>query len=164
MKRLLWYAVSWFCFESGILLPYGFKRSMLRSFGARIGQGVVIKPHVQIKYPWKLSVADHAWIGEHVWIDNLDEVTIGKHACISQGALILCGNHDFTRTSFDLMVKPIQIGDGAWIGARTTVTQGVEVGRHAVLTVGSIATSDLEANGIYQGNPAVKVKIRVIKA
>lgn len=162
LKRLLWYLCSVVFIHSHALLPYSMKRSILRMFGARIGKGVVIKPMVNIKYPWKLEVGEHAWIGEGVWIDNLDLVTIGAHACISQGALILSGNHDYTKSTFDLMVKPIDIGDGAWIGAKSVVTQGVTVGDHAVLAVGSVASGDLEANGIYRGNPAEKVKDRKI--
>ena len=105
LKRLLWYLTSWFWFESGMLVPYAWKRNILRAYGARIGKRVVVKPRVQIKYPWKLTIGDHAWIGEHAWIDNLDSVEIGANACISQGALILSGNHDYSKASFDLMVK-----------------------------------------------------------
>lgn len=122
----------------------------------------MIKPRVTIKYPWRLRVGAYAWIGEQVWIDNLEDVTIGAHACISQGALLLCGNHDYTKPSFDLIVKPIEISDGAWIGAKAVVTQGVKVGSHAVLSVGSVASKDLEPNGVYRGNPAEKVKERSI--
>lgn len=136
---------------------------ILRSFGAKIGKGVVIKPMVNIKYPWKLKIGDYAWIGENVWIDNLGDVSIGPHACISQGALLLSGNHDFSKKSFDLIVKPIVIGNGAWIGAKSMVTQGTIVHDHAVLAVNSVASSDLEAYGIYRGNPAVKIKQRNIQ-
>jgi putative colanic acid biosynthesis acetyltransferase WcaF len=146
--------VSWLFFDSAMLLPYQFKRSLLRAFGARIGRGVIVKPHVRIKYPWNLTVGDHAWIGEEVWIDNLGAVRIGAHACLSQGCLILSGNHNFKRRTFDLMVGEIRIGNGAWIGAKAVVTSGVTVGDHAVLTVASVASKDLEADGIYRGNPA----------
>lgn len=135
---------------------------MLRLFGAKIGVGVVIKPRVNIKYAWNLEIGDHSWVGENVWIDNLDRVSIGAHACISQGALLLCGNHDYSKTSFDLMVKPINVGEGAWIGARAIVTQGVNVGAHSVLAVGSVASADMAEYGIYRGNPAQKLKDRVI--
>lgn len=163
LKRFLWYVTSWLCFESGILLPYAWKRSILRMFGARIGKAVVIKPSVKIKYPWKLETGDHVWIGEHVWIDNLDSVMIGSHACLSQGAMILSGNHDYSKASFDLMVKPITIENGAWIGAKAVVTQGTSVGSHAVLAVASVASGNLEPYGIYRGNPASKVKERAIE-
>lgn len=128
-----------------------------------MGQHVVIKPHVNIKYPWKLKIGDNVWIGEGVWIDNLDQVTIESNACISQGAMLLTGNHNFKRSSFDLMIKPITIGAGAWVGAKAVVTPGVAMGGHAVLSVGSVASSDLDAMGIYRGNPAVKIKERVIE-
>jgi putative colanic acid biosynthesis acetyltransferase WcaF len=132
-------------------------------FGARIGNGVVIKPHVHIKYPWKLVVGDYSWIGEYVWIDNLDSVQIGSNVCLSQGALILSGNHDYKSTSFNLILKPIEIKDGAWVGAKSVVTQGVKIGSHAVLSVGSVASSDMEEFGIYRGNPAEFIKRRQIK-
>ncbi|MFM7234888.1 MAG: colanic acid biosynthesis acetyltransferase WcaF, partial [Flavobacteriales bacterium] len=124
----------------------------------------VIKPHVCIKYPWKLSIGDFSWIGEHVWIDNLGEVSIGAHCCISQGAMLLCGNHDFTKSTFDLMVRDIVLEEGVWIGARSVVCPGVHCESHSVLAVGSIASTRLESYSIYRGNPAVKIKERVMKA
>ena len=163
-KRALWYLCN-ILFLKGSLLPFsGFKRSLLRLFGARIGKGVVIKPSVNIKYPWKLAVGDHTWIGERVWIDNLGEVKIGKHCCLSQGSMLLCGNHDFKSSTFDLMVGDITMEDGAWVGAKSVVCPGVTVKSHAVLAVGSLATDDLEAYAIYQGNPAQKVKDRIISS
>jgi len=162
IKRLFWYITNSTVFYSGWLFPYAFKRAMLRLFGAKIGADVVIKPRVNIKYAWNLEIGDHAWIGENVWIDNLDRVSIGANSCISQGALLLCGNHDYSKSTFDLMVKPITIGEGAWIGAKSIVTQGVMVGAHSVLAVGSVASSDLVEYGIYRGNPAQKQKDRVI--
>lgn len=129
-------------------------------FGASIGSSVVIKPRVTIKYPWKLAVGDHSWIGEQVWIDNLDQVTIGAHVCISQGALLLCGNHDYTKPAFDLITGPIVLEDGVWIGAKASLAPGVTCGSHSVLSMGSVASKDLETWKVYQGNPAVAVRER----
>ena len=140
----------------------GLKVGLLRVFGARIGSGAVIKPRVTIKYPWKLEVGDHVWIGEQAWIDNLDRVVIGSHVCISQGALLLCGNHDYTKATFDLMTGPIVLEDGVWMGAKSAVMPGVTCQSHAVLTAGSMATSDLDPYTIYQGCPAQAVKPRTI--
>jgi putative colanic acid biosynthesis acetyltransferase WcaF len=131
-------------------------------FGAKIGKGLVIKPHVSIKYPWNLTIGDHCWIGERTWIDNLDKVSIGNNVCLSQGALILSGNHDYKSTKFDLIVKPIIIEDGAWIGAKSIVCQGVTIKSHAVLLVNSVAVQDLDSYCIYRGNPAEKIKERII--
>lgn len=139
------------------------KVSFLRLFGARVGKGVVIKPFVNIKYPWNLKIGDYVWIGEKVWIDNLGFVVLNDNSCVSQGAMLLCGNHHYKKVAFDLLVGNITVEEGAWIGAKCVVCPGVKVGSHAVLTVGSIATANLLPWSIYQGNPAQRIKERVIK-
>jgi putative colanic acid biosynthesis acetyltransferase WcaF len=159
LKRLIWYFFNLLFLRSG--MPFsGLKVFLLRLFGARIGSGVVIKPHVNIKYPWKLSIDDNCWVGENVWIDNLGEVLLGKNVCLSQGAMLLCGNHDFSKVSFDLIVKNITLEEGVWIGAQSVVCPGVICRSHSVLAVGSVATKELDAYSIYQGNPAIKIKDR----
>jgi len=163
IKRLLWYFVCAIFFKSSFPVN-SFKVFLLRLFGAKVGKGVIIKPYVNIKYPWFLSIGNHVWIGEEVWIDNLAEVRIEDNCCISQGAMLLCGNHDYSKSTFDLMTGKITIEEGAWVGAKSTVCSGVTCGTHSVLSVGSVASKDLEKNGIYRGNPAVKIKERVIKA
>ncbi len=162
-KRICWYIVNATFFNSGLLPLSSLKVNILRGFGAEIGEGVNIKPYVNIKHPWLLKIGNHVWIGEGCWIDNLAKVSIGDHACISQGALLLTGNHDFSKPTFNLIVKEIHIQTGAWIGARSVVCPGVTCGSHSVLCVGSVATKNLEAYGIYQGNPAEKVKLRQIE-
>jgi putative colanic acid biosynthesis acetyltransferase WcaF len=136
---------------------------LLRIFGARIGKGVVIKPNVNVKYPWALEVGDYTWIGENVWIDNLVMVKIGKNCCLSQGSYILTGNHNYKKVTFDLVVKRVTMEDGSWLGAKAILCPGITMKEHSLLAVGSVAVSDLEAYGIYQGNPAVKVRERIIQ-
>lgn len=162
LTRLLWYVVNLIFFRSFFPI-YSVKSFLLRLFGAKLGTNVIIKPHVSIKYPWKLVIGDNVWIGEEVWIDNLALVTFGNNSCISQGAMILCGNHNYKRSSFDLVVGEVTIDEGAWVGAKATVCPGVKMGSHSLLTVGSVATSNLEEYWIYQGNPAKKLRIREIK-
>jgi putative colanic acid biosynthesis acetyltransferase WcaF len=162
IRRMAWLLTSFIFFDHGLAVFNGLKVWLLRSFGARVGKGVLIKPSVSIKYPWFLSIGDHCWIGERVWIDNLAEVTIGNHVCISQGAMLLTGNHDFTKSTFDLMVQSITLEDGVWIGARAVVCPGVYGETHSVLAVQSVATGRMEAYMIYQGNPAQPVKSRNI--
>ena len=161
-KCMLWYFANVIFMKSSWLPFSGVKVALLLSFGARIGKGVNIKPAVNIKYPWRLNISDYAWIGENVWIDNLDDVTIGAHCCISQGALLLCGNHNYKKETFDLKTGKIVLEEGVWIGANATVCDGVTCRSHSVLAVGSVATNDMDAYGIYQGNPAVKVRTRQI--
>jgi putative colanic acid biosynthesis acetyltransferase WcaF len=136
---------------------------LLRLFGAKIGKGVNIKQKVNIKYPWKLTIGDYSWIGEKVWIDNLDQVIIGKNCCLSQESMLLCGNHDFKKTTFDLITKPITLKNGSWIGAKSVVCPGVTLEENSILSVGSVATGNLDSNSIYQGNPAIKIKDRVLE-
>ena len=162
LKKTCWYVLHAIFIHSAF--PFSsFKVFLLRLFGASIGTSVTIKPNVTIKYPWHLTIGNHVWIGEQVWIDNLSRVTIKNNCCVSQGAMLLCGNHDYSKTSFDLIVKDITLEEGVWIGAKSIVCPGVSIGSHSVLTVNSVATSNLEPWGIYQGNPAVKIKERVIK-
>jgi putative colanic acid biosynthesis acetyltransferase WcaF len=161
-KRALWYVVSLALFRNPLSVSSAGKRAVLRAFGAKVGQGVVIKPGVRIKYPWFLTVGDHSWIGEDCWIDNLGPVHIGVNVCLSQGCMLLSGNHDYKKRTFDLIVGEIAICAGAWIGAGSIVTSGVTIGEHAVLAVGSVASSDLAGRGVYRGNPAALVRSRRI--
>ena len=161
-KRGTWYIISFVFFQTAWFPFSSLKVAILRALGATIGKGVVIKPGVQIKYPWNLTIGNHVWVGEGVWIDNLAPVTIGSHACLSQGAYLLTGNHNFTLPSFDLIIKGIVLEEGVWIGAKAVVCPGVTCASHAVLAVGSVATKDLERYTINQGNPAIRVKSRSI--
>ncbi len=162
LKRMLWYVIGTLFFQSGILPSSTVKVFILKVFGAKIGKGVVIKPFVQIKYPWFLSIGDHVWIGEKVWIDNLAQVSVGSNVCISQGAMLLTGNHNYKLSTFDLITQPIELHEGAWVGARSTVTPGTIVHTHAMLTVGSVSRGSLQPFTIYSGVPAVAVRKRAM--
>ena len=162
LKVVVWYFINVFFLNCSWNPSSGLKVRLLRIFGANIGKGVVIKPSVNIKYPWNLSIGDYSWIGENVWIDNLVLVTIGSNVCISQGAMLLCGNHNYKLPTFDLIVKPIVIENGAWVGAKSTVCPGVTMSSHSVLSVGSVASKDLASYSVYRGNPATFVTKRII--
>lgn len=161
IKRFCWYFTNLVFLKSHWNPISKLKIAVLRVFGAKIGKGVVIKPGVSVKYPWLLTIGDNTWIGEDVWIDNLAQVTIGSNCCISQGAMLLCGNHNYKLPSFDLIVKPITIADGAWVGAKCVVCPGVDVGHEAVLSVGSIATKSISDQTICQGIPALSKARRI---
>lgn len=162
-KQVLWYYVNSLVFNTYWFPFSGLKVFLLRLFGAKVGEGVNIKPAVNIKYPWRLTIGNHTWIGEQVWIDNLKDVTIGSHVCISQGALLLCGNHDYTDPHFGLMAKEIHLADGVWVGARATVCPNVTLEEGAVLSVGSVANKDIPAYQIYAGVPATFRRERRVK-
>lgn len=161
-KDILWYPFNYLIFNSCIPWPSSIKASLLRLFGARVGTGVIIKPRVIIKNPRRLVIGDHCWIGELVWIDNLDDVVIGNHVCISQGAMLLTGNHDYNKIDFPYRLGTIILEDGVWVGAKSVVCPGVKCLSHAILTVNSVATKNLESRKIYSGNPAVYIRDRKI--
>lgn len=163
LKQVCWYFINVFFFKNSLVTNSALKVFLLRRFGATIGKGVVIKPCVNIKFPWKLSIGNHSWIGENVWIDNLTTVTVGDNACISQGALLLTGNHNYKKTSFDLILGEIVLQDGSWIGAKSIVCPGTICSAHAVVSAGSVVTGTLEPYGIYKGNPATKTGTRKIE-
>lgn len=163
IKRFLWFYVNAILFKTSLLPFSGLKVFLLKLFGAKMGRNITLKPCINIKYPWHLNIGHHTWIGENVWIDCLVPVYIGSNACLSQGAVLLTGNHNYKLSSFDLVTASVILEDGVWIGAGATVTPGVTAGSHAVLTSGSVATKSLEPYGIYQGNPAVKIRVRNIE-
>jgi len=163
IREGLWILTSLVLFR---LCPFKFsalKCALLRMFGAKVGVGVVIKPNVRITFPWKLTLSDHVWLGEECWLLNLAPISIESHVCISQRAFLCSGSHNYKSRTFDLILKEIRIERGVWIGAGAWIGPGVRGGSHAVLTACSVATKDMEAFGIYQGNPAVLVRKRKIE-
>ena len=160
VKRVLWYYTNLIFFKSGWFPFYGLKVSLLKLYGAKIGNAVLIKPFVNIKYPWFLIIGNNVWIGEEVWIDNLALVTIGDNVCISQGVLLLTGSHNYKLEAFDLIVNPITLEDSVWICAKAIVCSGIVCRKNSMITAGSVIIADCDENGIYKGNPGVKIKMR----
>lgn len=129
--RTLWHFVNALFLQCPLNPSSKLKIIILRMFGAKIGEGVVLKPSINVKYPWNLVIGNYSWIGENAWLDSLAPITIGSNCCISQGVYFCTGNHDWTDPAFGLIVKPIIIEDGAWVGARATVLPGVTVKSHS---------------------------------
>lgn len=159
-KEILWYLIKVIIFLSALPYPSGLKCSLLRLFGATIGKGVVIKPRVNIHFPWKLSVGDHVWIGEEVFILNFETITIGSQVCISQRAFLCGGNHDYKNPSMPYRNGSITLKEGCWVGANAFVGPNVIIGSDTVISAASVVTKSVEANGIYQGNPLTFLKNR----
>jgi putative colanic acid biosynthesis acetyltransferase WcaF len=159
-RQVLWFFVGQPLVASRLAPFSRLKVIVLRWFGAAIGAGVRVKPGVRVKFPWRLHVGDHCWLGEDLWIDNLAEVRIGSHCCLSQGAYLCTGSHDWSRDTFDLITRPIIVEDHAWVGARAVVAPGVVIGEGAILALGSVATKSLQPWTIYLGSPAHPVRER----
>lgn len=162
LKCIAWYFINVLFFINPLFPFVKSKIFLLRLFGTTVGEGVVIKPNVNIKYPWFLEIGSYVWIGEGVWIDNLANVKLYDNVTLSQGAMLLTGNHNYKKQSFDLIAKGIVLEDGVWIGAKALVCPGVVCRSHSILTAGSVAVTNLEAYTIFQGNPALPKRDRKI--
>jgi len=161
-KLILWQITSGLFFINHFSFSSSFKVWLLKIYGAKIGNNVVLKQAVKIKYPWLLTIGNNVWVGEEVWIENLAPVIIEDNCCLSQGSMLLCGNHNYKKSTFDLIIEPIHLYEGVWIGAHAVVCPGTNCKEHSVLTVNSVASGELESYSIYRGNPAVKTKQREI--
>lgn len=163
LVQTLWFFFGCPLLRCQLLPSSAVRRALLRVFGAKIGRNVVIKPGTRVKYPWRLAIGNDSWLGEDCWIDNLADVSIGNDVCISQSAYICTGNHDRCDPAFTLIVKPVNLRDCSWVGARVTVCPGVEFGEGAMATAGSVVTRSISQWEIHCGNPARFVKERVLR-
>jgi|688.fasta_scaffold389021_2 putative colanic acid biosynthesis acetyltransferase WcaF len=133
---------------------------ILKFFGAKIGNNVVMKPNIRIKFPWRLEINDNVWIGESVWIDNIAKVKIDRNVCISQGVYLCTGNHNYTSKNFNLIFKEIIISEQVWIGANAILAPGTYIEKGVVVTLGSIVSGNLKKWSVYSGFPAKRIKKR----
>jgi len=163
--RSRWLQLLWFCAGSPLLanrwLPGSAWRCwLLRAFGARIGDGCRIKPGLRVKYPWRLAVGSHCWLGEAVWIDNIAPVRLGRRVCLSQGVYLCTGNHDFRSPAFDLRAEPICIAAEAWVAASAVLAPGCRIGRGAVVALAAVVRGAVAPGVVVSGNPARPVGCR----
>jgi putative colanic acid biosynthesis acetyltransferase WcaF len=133
---------------------WGWRRNLLRMFGARVGRSVHIHPTVSITVPWNLDVADFSAIGDSARVYNLGTITIGYGATVSQGAHLCAGTHDYTRADLPLIKANIRIGEGVWVCADAFVGPGVTVGKYAIVGARAVAVKDVPEWAIVAGNPA----------
>jgi putative colanic acid biosynthesis acetyltransferase WcaF len=162
MRRVLW-RLCWPAFRFSPRFCFGWRRLVLRTFGAQIGKHVHVYNTAEIYLPGNLTVGDWSAIGERALIYNLGLVTIGSRVTISQRAHLCAGTHDYTRANMPLLKPPIIIGDEAWICADAFVGPGVAVGAGAVVAARAVALTSVPAWTVVVGNPARILKKRVIQ-
>ena len=163
VKMTLWYFTNALFFLNPLFPFRSVKPGLLRLFGAKVGQGVVIHPCVNIKYPWKLTIGDHVWIGQRAWLDNIDRLTIGNHVVISQGAMIIQGSHNYKRIDYPTMSGPVVLEEGSWVGAGAMVMLGVTLRSHSVLSAGGVANMEFPPMQDRSCSLAQNVRERVIE-
>jgi putative colanic acid biosynthesis acetyltransferase WcaF len=160
LRQLLWFCIGAPLLSARCCPGSSWRIHLLRGFGAEIGAGCRIKPGLRVKYPWRLRVGSSSWLGEDVWIDNLASVSIGSQVCLSQGAYLCTGNHDYKSNVFELRCGPIRIEDGAWIGAMSRLAPGVVIGADAVVALSAVVTSSVSPATVVAGSPARLVRQR----
>lgn len=163
--RPAWFVQLWWLVEATLFRRspqglYGWRRFLLRLFGAQIGRGVIIRPTAEVTYPWKLKIGDHSWVGDYATLYTLGEIEIGDNVCVSQHCYLAAATHDYTRPSFDMMEKKITIEAEAWLATRVFVAPGVTVGRGAVVGACSVVMKDVPAMTICAGHPAQVIRQR----
>ena len=137
-KEAAWWLCRSLCFAPWFPVPSSLTVAALRAFGAKVGEGVVIRSRVNITMPWRLTLGDQVWIGDEVLILSLDRVTIGSNVCLSQRAFLCTGSHDFRKETFDLITEPIEIGDGCWIASGAFIGPGAEVPTGTMVKAGEV--------------------------
>ena len=160
----LWWLVEATLFAWSPQFMYGWRRFLLRLFGAKIGRKVLVRPTVRITYPWKVTIGDFSWIGDFVELYTLGEIHVGDNAVISQRSYLCTGSHDFSTPTFDIYQKPIHVGNQAWVATDVYIAPGVTIGDAAVIGARSTVFTDMPAGMICYGSPAQPVKPREMKA
>lgn len=156
--------LAWFLFGKPLLASWipgsAWRKFLLQVFRAKLGKRLRLKPRLHITSPWMLYAGDDCWFGEDLWIDNPAPVYIGNNVCLSQGAYLCTGNHDYRKITFDLRLGPISIGNSVWIAAKAVLAPGAKVGEGAVVAIGSVVNGYVPPSSIMKGNPAVQVGTR----
>jgi putative colanic acid biosynthesis acetyltransferase WcaF len=159
IRRVLWTLVQPLLRFSPRIC-FGWRRFLLRCFGAKIGRRVHVYSSATIYFPWNLEAGDDSAIGEGVLVYNLGRVTLGERVTISHRAHLCAGTHDHTKPDFPLLRPPITIGSEAWICADAFVGPGVTVGEGAIVGARAVAMKDVKPRVIVIGNPARESKAR----
>ena len=156
----LWWLVQALLFHPSPQVLYGWRRFLLRLFGAKIGRNVIIRPSATITYPWKVTIKDYSWIGDNVTLYSLGEIKIGANSVISQQTYLCAGTHNYNSSAFDIYSPEITIEDEVWIATDVFVAPGVTIGVGAVVGARSSVFKTIEGGWVYGGNPLKKIKLR----
>jgi putative colanic acid biosynthesis acetyltransferase WcaF len=162
VRRVLWMFAQGSLFRCSFHNWYGWRRFVLRAFGATIGPRVRVRPTVRIEMPWNLDLGEAVIVGDYAILYSLAKITVGPFSVISQYSHLCAGTHDHTKRSFPLVCEPITIGREAWIAADVFVGPGVTVGDRSVVGARSSVFADVPPDVIAAGTPAKVLKPRLL--
>jgi putative colanic acid biosynthesis acetyltransferase WcaF len=157
---MLWWLVQAIAFPLTLHAHHAPRRALLRLFGARIGQAVVIRPSARFYYPWNIEIGDYSWIGSGVELYSLEQIRIGNHCVISQNSYLCTGSHDLADPAFGLQVAPITLENGVWVAAHSFIAPGVAIGANTVVGASSSVFRNLPSGWVCLGNPCKPYKAR----
>jgi putative colanic acid biosynthesis acetyltransferase WcaF len=157
----LWWLVQSTLFAMSPQFMFGWRRFLLKAFGAKVGDGALIRPSVRVTYPWKVKIGDRVWIGDHVELYSLGEIELGDDVVVSQKSYLCAANHDYSKPTFDMIDKKITVHNQAWLATDVFVAPGVTIGRGALIGARSSVFSDMPEGMICMGSPAKPVKPRL---
>lgn len=157
----LWWIINSTLFRWSPQVSYGWRRFLLRLFGAKIGTRVLIRASVKVTYPWKVSIGDYSWIGDDCVLYSLGEINIGKNVAVAHKVYFNTGGHNYTKPSFDIFSKPVVIEDQCWITNDVYIAPGVIIGRGTVVGARSSVLKSLPSGKICVGSPAKPIKERI---
>ena len=163
-RRLLWVIAQATLFRLPIPRAYGWRRFLLRCFGAKLGRHAGVHASVKITHPWLLEMGDWTMIGPRAIVYNLGKITIGHHTVISQYVHLCAGSHDYTIPSLPLLRPEIHIGAGVWIAADAFIGPGVTIGNNSVIGARAVVVKDIPPGVVAAGNPCRVIKDRVMKS
>lgn len=158
----LWWIVQSLFFKTSPQFMYGWRRFIMRSFGAKIGKNVILRPSMHTQFPWKVSIGDNSWIGDDVNLYSLGNIIIGNNVVVSQKCYLCTGSHDYQSVNFDIFQKEIIIEDECWLATDVFVGPGVTVGKGTMIGARSSVFKSMPENKICLGSPAKPVRDRLI--
>ena len=157
----LWWLVQGTFFKMSPQFMYGFRRFLLRLFGAKIGKKVIIRPTVRITYPWKVSIGNYSMVGDDVVLYSFGDIEIGDNVVISQKSYLCTGSHDYLQIDFPIFAKKITIENQCWLATDVFVAPGITIKEGTVVGSRSSVYKDLPANKVCVGNPAKIIRERL---
>lgn len=158
LARATWNLVWLLFFRFSPRPCFGWRRFLLRCFGARIGKGSHVYPAAKIWAPWNLEMGRTAAIADGAFIYNPARITLEDFSIVSHDAFLCAASHDYTRWDFPLITKPIRISKHAWVAARAFIHMGVTIGEGTVIGAASVVTRDMPGWTVCAGNPCQEIK------
>jgi len=156
----IWWFVQSSFFGLSPQFMYGWRRFLLKLFGAQIGKNVIIRPSARITYPWKIKIGDYSWIGDDVVLYSLGDIEIGNNVVVSQKSYVCAASHDYESESFDIYSNKINIQDEVWVATDVFIAPGVTIHKGAVIGARSSVFNDLPGGMICMGSPAKPIRKR----